>query len=86
MEKVCAPNDDEIILERIPQNFMVDGSKEVANPVGSFGQSLSSTFNFILSTKTPIKRLTNAALKMGIKPLKTYINPVITPEVLLRPV
>ncbi len=85
MEKVCAPNDDEIILERIPQNFMVDGSKEVANPVGSFGQSLSSTFNFILSTKTPIKRLTNAALKMGIKPLKTYINPVITPEVLLRP-
>lgn len=85
MEKVIPPNDDEVILERIPQNFFVDGSREVANPVGSFGQSLSSTFNFILSTKTPINRLTNAALKLGIKPLAIHINPLVTAETLLLP-
>lgn len=83
MEKVSAPNDDEVILERIPQNFIVDGNKEVPNPVGSFGQSLSSTFNFILSLRTPIQRLTNAALKLGIKPLAIHINPLVTAETLL---
>ncbi len=85
MEKVIPPNDDEVILERIPQNFFIDGSREVANPVGSFGQSLSSTFNFILSLKTPITRLTNAALKLGIKPLAIHINPLVTAETLLLP-
>ena len=83
MEKVSAPSDDEVILERIPQNFIVDGNKEVPNPVGSFGQSLSSTFNFILSLRTPIQRLTNAALKLGIKPLAVHINPLVTAETLL---
>lgn len=83
MEKVSAPSDDEVILERIPQNFVVDGNKEVENPVGSFGQSLSSTFNFILSLRTPIQRLTNAALKLGIKPLAVHINPLVTAETLL---
>ena len=83
MEKVSAPTDDELILERIPQNFVVDGNKEVANPVGSFGQSLSSTFNFILSTKTPIERLKKAAINLGIRPLGIYINPLVTAETLL---
>lgn len=84
MEKVSAPSDDEVILERIPQNFVVDGNKEVPNPVGSFGKSLSSTFNFILSLRTPIQRLTNAVLKLGIKPLAIHINPLVTAETLLE--
>ena len=83
MEKVSAPSGDEVLLERIPQNFVVDGNKEVPNPVGSFGQSLSSTFNFILCLHTPIQRLTNAALKLGIKPLAIHINPLVTAETLL---
>lgn len=83
MGKVSAPSDDEVILERIPQNFVVDGNKEVPNPVGSFGKSLSSTFNFILSLRTPIQRLTNAVLKLGIKPLAIHINPLVTAETLL---
>ncbi len=84
MGKVSAPNDDEVILERIPQNFVVDGNKEVPNPVGSFGKSLSSTFNFILSLRTPIQRLTNAVLKLGIKPLAIHVNPLVTAETLLE--
>lgn len=84
MEKVSAPSEDEVILERIPQNFVVDGNKEVPNPVGSFGKSLSSTFNFILSLRTPIQRLTNAVLKLGIKPLAIHVNPLVTAETLLE--
>ena len=53
MKEVIAPDPDkEIIIERIPQNFVVDGGQEVKDPVGSFGRCLSSTFNFILCETT----------------------------------
>lgn len=50
MRNVQAP-DDETIMERIPQNYLVDENQEVADPVGSFGKRLASTFNFILCAK-----------------------------------
>ena len=56
MKEVQAP-DNEIIIDRVPQNFIVDGGQEVKDPVGSFGRSLSSKFNFILCEKTPLERL-----------------------------
>ena len=37
MRNVQAP-DDETIMERVPQNYMVDDSQEVRTPVGSFGK------------------------------------------------
>ena len=61
MRNVQAP-DDESIMERVPQNYMVDDNQEVRNPVGSFGKKLSSTFNFILCLRTPMQRL-DMALK-----------------------
>ena len=52
MRNVQAP-DDELIMERVPQHYMVDDSQKVKNPVGAFGRKLSSTFNFILCHQTP---------------------------------
>ena len=68
MRNVQAP-DDETIMERVPQNYMVDDSQEVRNPVGSFGKKLSSTFNFILCQKTPMQRLDMALKRLGIRML-----------------
>jgi len=65
MRNVQAP-DDETIMERIPQNYLVDENQEVADPVGSFGKRLASTFNFILCAKTPIERLNLALRRLGI--------------------
>mgnify|MGYP002225707569 CR=1 FL=1 len=42
MRNVQAP-DDETIMERVPQNYVVDDNQEVKNPVGSFGKNISST-------------------------------------------
>ena len=65
MRNVQAP-DDETIMERIPQNYLVDENQEVADPVGSFGKRLASTFNFILCAKTPIERLNLALRRLGL--------------------
>lgn len=82
MRNVQAP-DDETIMERVPQNYLVDDSQEVENPVGSFGRKLSSTFNFILCQKTPMQRLDMALKRLGIKMLGTISDALATPEAVL---
>ena len=84
MRNVQAP-DDETIMERVPQNYVVDDSHEVSNPVGSFGKKLSSTFNFILCQKTPIQRLDMALKRLGIRLLGVVSDAMATPEAVLLP-
>ncbi|MDE7344455.1 MAG: cell division protein FtsA [Alistipes sp.] len=84
MRNVQAP-DDETIMERIPQNYMVDDNQEVKNPVGSFGKKLSSTFNFILCHKTPVQRLDMALKRLSIKMLGVFADALSTPEAVLLP-
>ncbi|MDE6046655.1 MAG: cell division protein FtsA [Alistipes sp.] len=84
MRNVQAP-DEETIMERIPQNYMVDDKQEVKNPVGSFGKKLSSTFNFILCGKTPIQRLDMAMRHLGIRMLGVFADSLATSEAVLLP-
>ena len=84
MRNVQAP-DDETIMERVPQLYMVDDDREVRNPVGSFGKRLSSTFNFILCGKTPLQRLEMALRRLGIRTLGVFANATATPEAVLTP-
>ena len=84
MRNVQAP-DDETIMERVPQNYVVDDNQEVKNPVGSFGKKLSSTFNFILCLRTPMQRLDMARKRLGIKMLGVTSNAIATAEAVLLP-
>lgn len=84
MRNVQAP-DDELIMERVPQLYLVDNAREVKNPVGSFGKKLSSTFSFILCEKTPIQRLEMAFKHLKIRPSAIYANTLATPEAVLLP-
>ena len=84
MRNVQAP-DDETIMDRVPQNYVVDDNQEVKNPVGSFGKKLSSTFNFILCLKTPMQRLDMALKRLGIKMLGVMSDALATPEAVLLP-
>jgi len=84
MRNVQAP-DDETIMERIPQNYMVDNNQEVKNPVGSFGRRLSSTFNFILCQNTPIQRLEMALKRLGITMIGVFADALATPGSILLP-
>lgn len=84
MRNVQAP-DDETIMERVPQNYVVDDNQEVKNPVGSFGRKLSSTFNFILCLKTPMQRLDMALKRLGIRMAGVFSNALVSPEAVLTP-
>lgn len=66
------------ILDRIPQTYLIDGQEKVKDPVGRFGSKLSSTFCFVLGSWKPIDRLTKTLTGVGIKPLRTYPNALLS--------
>lgn len=76
----------ERILERMPQNYLIDNSdEEVSDPVGRFGQKLASTFNFVLGSNEPIDRLGMALRKIGLTQLKPYVNALASAEAVVLP-
>ena len=84
MRNVQAPN-DEVVMERIPQNYVTDNNTEVRNPVGAFCSKLSSTFNFILCTQIPMQRLELALKNCGIVLKRLFPNTLAIPEAVLFP-
>ncbi len=84
-ERMCSARGakTKVVMEYIPQQFVVDNRKVVEKPIGAFGDRLSATFNFILSEADPISRLTRAMKKLGLKLLKTYPNVSIIGDAVL---
>ena len=84
MRNVPAP-EGEKILQIIPQNYIVDDEEETANPVGTFGNKLSSTFNIILGDSVAIDRLEMALKRVDIVPLGLFLNAIASAEAVLTP-
>ena len=84
MRNIQAP-DDEVIMEHIPQQYLIDDEQEATNPIGSFGRKLASTFNFLLCLKTPIQRLELALKRVGVHLAGTIPNPLAVADAVLTP-
>ncbi len=76
-------SEDRIIMERIPQRYVINDTTEVDNPVGVFGSPLSSTFNFISSKKDLFDRLDMALRRLNITPRRIFSNAVVVGDALL---
>lgn len=76
--------DSEQIIDRIPQNYVVDDGRETADPVGAFGLKLSSTFLFVLCDKQQLKRVEMSFHNAGLRPpINICANPAVLHNVLL---
>lgn len=82
MHNVLADPTEEI-MARIPQNYVIDNGKEIDDPIGSFGRTLSSTFMFVLCQKSQLERTKMAFHNAGLKLLSTYVNPAVLPSLIL---
>lgn len=76
----------ESILDRIPQNYIIDGKgEEVSDPVGMFGRKLESTFSFVLGSNTPIERLNKALTRVELKQGRIFVNALASAEAVTLP-
>ena len=82
MRNLQAP-EKEVIMEHIPQNYLVDDEQEVLNPIGSFGRKLSSTFNFVLCATTPMERIEMALKRAGVLLAGVLPNSLAVPEAVI---
>ena len=84
MRNVQAPEGEKII-QIIPQNYIVDGEEEVADPVGMFGKKLEATFNFIIAENNAVNRLQKALAKVGIEQAHMFVNALASAEAVVLP-
>lgn len=84
MRNVQAP-EGEKILHIIPQNYIVNDEEEVADPVGMFGQKLEATFNFVIGDNSAVARLEKALMKVGIRQVQMFLNPLVAAEAVVLP-
>lgn len=61
------PTEGYVILDRIPQKYMIDMREETMKPVGRFGRRLEATFNFILGNRNSVDRLNKAMNRLQIQ-------------------
>ncbi len=82
MERV-KPSERDVLLESMPMNYIIDKRGEVSNPVGTFGQMLSSTFNFVVCDKESHSRMSRAFTQAGITLKRCFANSVVAAEAAL---
>ncbi len=83
MMRNVLPPDADTILEYSPQNYVVDSRAEECSPVGTFGHTISSTFNFILCENEALKRLGHAFKQSGITLKRCFPNAITAAESVL---
>lgn len=76
MQSVKLPDDKEEIITKEPLRYKAD-NKEVAEPVGAYGQVLAGTYNFILADRTMRERLYHCLLKQDITVKKFVPNALV---------
>ena len=82
MERV-KPSERDILLESMPQNYVIDKKYEVSSAVGAFGRVLSSTFNYITCEKESLNRISRAYTQAGISLKRCFANSVVAAEAVL---
>lgn len=83
MSNVQAP-DGETIIQIIPQNYVVDG-EETDSPVGTFGNKLEATFNFLLGDTNAVSRVKRALTRVQVKQGGIFLNAVAAAEAVVSP-
>lgn len=81
--KDVEPPVNDTILEVVAENYTVDNRGDVKDPVGTFGSTLSSTFNFTLCDRESLKRLNLAYMQAGITLKRCYAGGVVAAESIL---
>lgn len=78
MANVQAP-DGETIIQIIPQSYIVD-DEETSSPVGSFGNKLEATFNFVLGDSSSVSRIKRVLSRVNIRQCGLFLNAIAAAE------
>lgn len=75
INKVSTNNEDKII-ERILQRYIIDDRQEVRNPVGAFGTKLSAEYLLVLCSKVQIDRIKQTLFQARLQYKGICVNPI----------
>jgi cell division protein FtsA len=66
----------EEIIDVIPQEYIVDGEKEIRQPVGMLGNKLEANFHIIIGQTTAAKNIYKCVKKAGLEVVDLILEPI----------
>ena len=82
INKVTTHNND-VIIERILQRYIISDKQEVRNPVGAFGTKLSAEYLLVFCNKVQIERIKQALFHAKLQYKGVCVNHIAQPLALL---
>jgi cell division protein FtsA len=66
----------EEIIDVIPQEYIIDGEKEIRQPVGMLGNKLEANFHIIIGQTTAAKNIYKCVKKAGLEVVDLILEPI----------
>ncbi|MDD4848601.1 MAG: cell division protein FtsA [Bacteroidales bacterium] len=76
-------NPGEAVVNVIPQDYVIDGEKEITHPVGMLGSSLEANYQVIIGQVTAAKNIVKCVESAGIKCLDLLLEPIASSSAVL---
>lgn len=83
MAKSVPSRPNRINIHTLPQNFIIDGTEIIKDPVGMTGIRLEVATNIISASSNAIKSLNKAAEQAGLSGTEIVFSPLATAKILL---
>jgi len=78
-----ALDEGKIIIDILPQSFIVDNETDIFNPIGMLGKRLEANFNIVVGNLDSIKRIRKCITQAGLVFKEVFLEPLASADAVL---
>ena len=78
-----ALDEGKIIIDILPQSFIVDNETDIFNPVGMLGKRLEANFNIVVGNLDSVKRIRKCVTQAGLTFKEVFLEPLASSDAVL---
>ena len=76
-------NEGEIIIDILPQSYIVDNETDIFNPIGMLGKRLEGNFNIVVGNLESVKRIKKCISQAGLVYKEVFLEPLASSDAVL---
>ena len=78
-----ALDEGKVIIDILPQSFIVDNEMDIFNPVGMLGKRLEANFNIVVGNLDSVKRIKKCVCQAGLTFKDVFLEPLASSDSVL---
>ena len=78
-----ALDEGKIIIDILPQSYIVDNETDIFNPIGMLGKRLEANFNIVVGNVDSVKRIRKCVTQAGLVFKEVFLEPLASSDAVL---